>query len=449
MMRLLTAVALGAVGFPRASSIKTFTHDVLQSEAFAHDALQSEAASFDDFVVLYGRSYHPGTAEYTMRKSLFVERLAEVVRQNSRPASERLWTASINEFSDYTKGEVQGLYGYSHGVRGALAGHGSVASNSSFVELGEEARDLRTNETTSASMAALPEEVLWTHLLSAQPDRVKSQRCGNCWAVTTSSMLEAHAEIHFGLMKKFDENEITDCTDNPWQCGGTGGCGGAIVELALTNLQLNWMLDTAETRDLAEEERCPKNRKPIVSMHEHAPHEPGAGVRLTPEDSPARRFGFIAWERLASNRIEPVKRALVARGPLAVAVAAQWTDYHRGIYDGCKADASITHSVLLIGYGLDAKIRAEVGGTKFWQFQNSWGKHWGEEGKGRLLRRENEAEERFCGVDENPRLGNGCVKGPPRVEVCGSCGILFDVVVPHFEPREADARERLAKYLGV
>jgi len=37
-----------------------------------------------------------------------------------------------------------------------------------------------------------------------------------------------------------------------------------------------------------------------------------------------------------------------------------------------------------------------------------------------------------CDWDENPQDGSGCDGGPERVWVCGTCGILYDVVVPHF-----------------
>ena len=52
----------------------------------------------------------------------------------------------------------------------------------------------------------------------------------------------------------------------------------------------------------------------------------------------------------------------------------------------------------------------------------------GENGKIRLLRQD--AEEDYCGTDNQPELGTACEGGPASVRVCGQCGILYDNVVP-------------------
>jgi len=47
-----------------------------------------------------------------------------------------------------------------------------------------------------------------------------------------------------------------------------------------------------------------------------------------------------------------------------------------------------------------------------------------------------------CGWDKKPQGGSGCNGGPERVWVCGTCGILYDVVAPHFF--DADKQRPLA-----
>jgi len=435
-----------------AASIFINLHCVLTIKFYAldSDGTQLQASSFESFMDQYGRSYEPGTAEYDMRKSLFLQRLAEVETQNSRPFSDRLWIASINSFSDYTEAEMLGLSGYSLGIRRSLAGgHGAAVSASSFLESDEQGHGTRSVETSNASVAELPDEMLWTDLWTSQRSQIRTQRCGNCWAASTASMIEAHVEIHLGIKMRFDADEITECTDNRWGCGGTGGCGGSIPELALLHLQMNWLkrLPGFGNSSSAPTTGCPNPRRPIVPEDERPPHELRAGVRHTPEGSPAHKFGFLAWERLAENMIMPMKRALVARGPLTVAVSADFANYHSGIFDSCTLDARISHSVLLIGYGRDKDIRPDTGGTKFWLIQNSWGENWGIDGKARLLLRDDEEE--TCGVDKAPEKGNGCVQGPAEVRVCGACGILFDTTILHFETRKSEARARLAMYLGL
>jgi hypothetical protein len=120
-------------------------------------------------------------------------------------------------------------------------------------------------------------------------------------------------------------------------------------------------------------------------------------------------------------------QSLVQRGPAAVAVfASLWFTYSHGIFDGCEKDAVIDHAVALLGYGNDRKL-----GNKYWTIQNSWGPEWGENGRIRLLRRDDDESE-HCGIDKQPMEGTGCDGGPAEVKVCGMCGVLYDTVVPHF-----------------
>ena len=81
----------------------------------------------------------------------------------------------------------------------------------------------------------MPEEKNWMHLAVAKNIRDQGS-CGSCWAVATVSVLEAHYEIYSakgGPTKSFSPQQTLECTPNPNECGGQGGCKGATVELAL------------------------------------------------------------------------------------------------------------------------------------------------------------------------------------------------------------------------
>jgi len=162
--------------------------------------------------------------------------------------------------------------------------------------------------------------------------------------------------------------------------------------------------------------------------------------RGSPGASPAASFGMTSWERLPENKYEPLLEAL-QDGPVGVSVSAStWFSYSSGIFDKCDRDAVIDHAVLLIGYG------QEGNGAKYWLVKNSWGVEWGESGFMRLLRREDEGD--HCGIDHQPELGSGCDGGPSEVTVCGTCGILYDTVVPHFT-RHANSKTAQERALAA
>ena len=48
--------------------------------------------------------------------------------------------------------------------------------------------------------------------------------------------MESHWAIKTGMLMELSEQFILDCTPNPEECGGTGGCGGGTAELAYAKL---------------------------------------------------------------------------------------------------------------------------------------------------------------------------------------------------------------------
>merc|ERR1719401_2575081 len=141
-----------------------------------------------------------------MRQALFRERLAAVHAQNARPNAR--WKAAASRFSDFTDAEravMRGYRGRHHAAKRAASA--SVIDN------------------TESRKAPLPERVSWRHLKVA--DRVRDQgSCGSCWAIATVGVLEAHYEIYSsnGSLRTFSAQQTLECTPNPDECGGKGGC---------------------------------------------------------------------------------------------------------------------------------------------------------------------------------------------------------------------------------
>lgn len=280
--------------------------------------------------------------------------------------------------------------------------------------------------------------------------------------------MQAHSEIYRPTShRRFAAQELVNCVKNPDHCGGTGGCQGATVELAMDYIMHNGLSMPHDVRYTGSDGKCIVHKsveypvllqvgsktlqkhKTVMEIHghnhklhghddkhqkNHKGHSHGeeigaVGLRMgSSYGSAAQTFGLYGWERLPENQYEPLLRAVAERGPVAVSASADsWQSYQSGVFDGCKRDSVVDHAVTLIGYGKDHN-------DKYWLIKNSWGKGWGMHGTIKLLRRDDDDTEKHCGIDHKPEEGTICKGGPSQVKVCGMCGILYDSVVPHFQP---------------
>lgn len=195
----------------------------LKVQDVAHRPAEPQA-EFLSFMRKHGHDYLEGTQEYAARASLFQQRLEEVNRLNKLP--DRLWTAGISWLSDRTDDELRTLRGWKGGV--SPGRHAQKAGGH-----GRGMGLLSINGRTKP----LPKEVSWTHLNASKTIRNQGS-CGSCWAIASVTVLDAHAEIHVPHdARSFSAQELVSCVPNPESCGGSGGCDGATVELAL-----NWAM---------------------------------------------------------------------------------------------------------------------------------------------------------------------------------------------------------------
>lgn len=372
--------------------------------------------TFDSFIKKFDRGYTEGSAEYERRRSIYERRVKEVDLHNERRTS--LWTAGVNHLTDLTDEELSRLRGWKGMSSRRSGSHGALVSRHG------PGSPMSLRQPSRAS--ALPDEFFWTHLNATKVNHDQGQ-CGSCWATATSLMLTANNEIHQKNGRTFSEQDLVNCVPDKHNCGGTGGCDGNTVELAMTYVLKHGLNDLQTTPYLAVDQHCSKSVALVEDHEEDLESIIAPGVhRASSHYKGLSDFGLMGWERLPENKYEPLVRALVERGPVAVTVfATPWQTYRRGIFDSCDVDAILDHAVTLVGYGKDDKLDA-----KFWLIQNSWGAHWGEHGRIRILRRDN--EEAHCGIDNQPEVGTGCDGGPKEVTVCGTCGILYDNVVAHF-----------------
>lgn len=376
---------------------------------------------FNEYIRHHGRRYE--SDELHFRRKIFQQRLEAIEEHNKKQGE--TWTASVNQFTDRTDQELSMRLGWRDLGTRREAGRISHVGSESTIEM--------------AVREAAPETIDWRNLSMAS--RVYDQgHCGSCWAVATSVLLEAHYEIAFGKPRTFSTQELVSCVQNPRHCGGKGGCDGATVELALDWAIRAGLATNAETPYEAKDLSCKKDVSQASAAYRgeidadgrimtsadwvrKAYSSPQAGDGLG-----GNKFGLTGFTTLAVNREDPLVRALVEKGPVAVAVAANtWFSYSGGVFDNCPKDWVVNHAVTMFGYGVADTQRGQ---KRYWLIRNSWGPAWGEKGYIRLARRAN--EEAHCGTDHKPEDGLACEGGPKQVEVCGSCGVLYDSVVPHF-----------------
>jgi len=382
-------------------------------------ACSGVALTFEEYVVAHERGYRPGSEEYSRRQTLFEGRVDHISGHNC--ADEMPWKAQVNHLTDWTEEELQGLRGYKKAYTEASGWNEATAQ-------------LDQEEDPSVP------DVLNYDYLNAISQPTDQGSCGSCWAYASTAALNSHAELNNNT-NRYSVAQIVACTPNPQKCGGSGGCEGATAELAyeyVLNSGLSLESDFP-ARPGGSQAACPAEQKASVELL-------SAGIAskavIMPDGSErhmlaegmrgGQALGMLGWTKLPENQEVPLVRALVEYGPLAIAVSAgsDWNWYYHGILtpQGCDHNHVISHAVVLYGYG--KATSAKHGEIRYWRIKNSWGRSWGEDGMLRLQRLDEEDKE--CGWDNQPDVGSGCTGGPSKVWVCGSCGILYDAVLPMF-----------------
>jgi len=340
--------------------------------------------SFDDYLRDFHRSYV--SSELDKRRGIVENALRRISVHNSLPG--RLWTAGVNEFTDWAPEELHMLRGYNK-VQGF-----SLSSQPQPAQL--------------ENLDSIPSSLDWRE--KGVVTAVKEQHtCQGCWAFAAVEAIESAFALAGEPLTELSVEELIACTPNPQHCGGTGGCSGATAEQAF-----NFSVNNGLTTEVAYPfKHFPFSRHTCDTAHVR---EPLAAVG--------------GWVRLPPNDDQSLLAALVQHGPIAVTVAAtSWMLYDSGIFDGelgMGCDADLNHQVSLVGYGED-------GGTNYWLVRNSYGAKWGEQGYIRLLRAPSGKKEP-CAVDTQPTDGycgkTGWCECPKSITVCGMCGILADSSYP-------------------
>lgn len=332
--------------------------------------------SFEQYAVEHNKTY--GSAEVAARRAAFSANLDKILAHNAKASA--TFKMGVNHYADMTSEEFKAYYrGYSGNSRGQLT---EGAQEPDFVAFPVE---------------ALPDAVDWRKQNKVTP--VKNQGgCGSCWAFSATETLESHIAIAHDKLFELSTQQITMCTPNPQQCGGTGGCEGATQWLGFNYTQHSPGVTTElHYRYTGSDSECRMNKiKPVV--------------------------GIKGYVRLPTNNYTMLMNAVAIIGPISVSGAAEpWQLYEEGVFnEECGFD--VDHGIQAVGYGTDPDS-----GLTYWLIRNSWGREWGEAGYIRLQRTGLKHE---CEMDTTPDDGGGCKGGPKKVQVCGQCGIVSDSSYP-------------------
>jgi cathepsin L len=354
--------------------------------------------SYEQYVRDFNRQDR-SDAEHARRRAIFEAERDNVLAINAQKLS---WRAGINAFSDMTLEEKKKQLTNQnyHGVKA----HQSVMAPA------------RVHTAAAAGGKALPFQVDWTKVRPAVVTAVKDQgQCGSCWAHASTETMESHYAIATGELHVLSQQQVTACTPNPQQCGGTGGCGGATHELAYQY--------ATNSGGLSEE-----------WIYPYTAYYGTTGKCIPQNDKYFKRATFNGYVKVNTNDGAALMSALT-EGPVAVTVfAIPFLNYESGVFNspacagGNNASISLDHGVQAAGYGFDADS-----GLNYWLVRNSWSTAWGESGYIRMFRAAKPSMEN-CSYDYKPGDGVAC-KGDNKPEyVCGMCGILYDTSYPIAAP---------------
>lgn len=358
-------------------------------------SLTKASFTYEDYAKAMGRTGRDAK-EHARRKALFNAELERVIAHNGN--KDKTHWVGLNQFSDWTPEEKRRMFN----------------KNYMSIKKAQAVKPTRTHVVRAG--ATRPYQVDWRTVSPPVLTAVKDQgQCGSCWAHASTETMESHWALATGQLSVLSQEQVTACTPNPSQCGGTGGCGGATHELAYDYV--------TAAGGLTEE-----------WIYPYTSYFGKTGSCQTVNDEYFSRATFSGYVKVPTNDLGALMDALQV-GPVAVTVQAEpWMSYEGGVFKGCPSgqngtNVDLDHGVQLIGYGFDAGASAN-----YWIIRNSWSPSWGEQGIIRLFRAATPQEEQ-CGWDRTPQDGVAC-KGDNNPEyVCGECGIGYDTSYPIPAPR--------------
>jgi cathepsin F len=233
-------------------------------------------------------------------------------------------------------------------------------------------------QRSAMSFAAPPSSFDWRKQGNYVNPVQDQGQCGSCWAFSTIANVESVNAIKTGVLRKYSEQFLVDCSHGCSNVGGqpvcNQGCDGGF--------QWNAMQDILQWGGVVTEQSYPYVGVTGTCQVNFNQHPTLYGT--------ISNYTCLSGPHLANE--QTMAAYLVQNGPLSIAMnAGPLQDYTGGVLDpwfSWECDpTSLDHAVLIVGYGSDSSD------GPFWIVRNSWSANWGEDGYFRIARGKN-----TCGI---------------------------------------------------
>ena len=311
-------------------------------------------SKFNEWKATHNKSYE-GSDKEAQALAAFASNEAIINEHNAKGLSYEL---GHNEFSDLTWEEFKQLH-------------------MSELFLNRAPKNVRRVHLTGKNGAGAPaDDVDWTTKNAVTPVK-NQQRCGSCWAFSTTGSVEGAYAIASGTLTSLSEQDLVSCDHN-----GDQGCNGGLMDNAFKWIESNGL--------------CTEDDYPYTS---------GSGITGTCKTTCKPAVTITGFTDVPQQD-ETALQSAVATGPVSVAIEADKSAfqlYKSGVLDSASCGTKLDHGVLTVGYGTDS-----ASGKDYWKVKNSWGATWGESGYIRMVRGKN-----MCGIAMSASYPTGAKAAGP------------------------------------